>query len=189
VTLPAELSERHRVAAQRFTEIVGQVSDWDAPTSVAAWRARDVVGHLTSWLPGMLAGTVELPPAASDEHPADAWRAQTDAVQALLDDPATAGVMYRSSTMGDVPVTQVLGQCYVPDVVMHAWDLGRSAGLDVELDPDLCAEFLQLGAEMEEMMRASGQFGPRVDVSRGRRRPGRLVGFIGRDPEWTPPDA
>lgn len=31
MTLPAELSERHRVAAQRFTEIVGQVSDWDAP--------------------------------------------------------------------------------------------------------------------------------------------------------------
>ena len=99
MTLPAELSERHRVAAQRFTEIVGQASDWDAPTSVAAWRARDVVGHLTSWLPGMLAGTVELPPAASDEHPADAWRAQTDAVQALLDDFATAGVMCRSSTM------------------------------------------------------------------------------------------
>ena len=57
---------------------------------------------------------------------------------------------------GDVPVTQVLGQCYVPDVVMHAWDLGRSAGPDVE---------------------------PGASPTR------RLVGFIGRDPEWTPPDA
>ena len=72
---------------------------------------------------------------------------------------------------------------------MHAWDLGRSAGLDVELDPDLCAEFLQLGAEMEEMMRASGQFRPRVDVEPGASPTRRLVGFIGRDPEWTPPDA
>jgi hypothetical protein len=68
-------------------------SDWDAPAPVAGWRARDVVRHLTDWLPALLAGGagIELSTGISvDDDPAAAWLAHAAAVQALLDDPGTA---------------------------------------------------------------------------------------------------
>jgi len=38
---------------------------------------------------------------------------------------------------------------------------------------------------MDEILRSSGQFGPRVQVRDDADAQTRLVGFIGRDPEWT----
>ena len=64
-------AERYRQTAAMFSRTVDGVSDWDAPTPVAEWRARDVVGHLTTWLPGLVSGgssvTFEpIPDAGSD---------------------------------------------------------------------------------------------------------------------------
>ena len=39
---------------------------------------------------------------------------------------------------------------------------------------------------MEDIIRASGQYGPRVPVPPGADAQTRLLGFIGRDPEWKP---
>ena len=63
-TAPVLAADHDRIAA-RFTEVVDAVTDWDAPTPVPEWRARDVVGHLTTWLPGYLAGLGTPPPYTS----------------------------------------------------------------------------------------------------------------------------
>jgi len=39
---------------------------------------------------------------------------------------------------------------------------------------------------MEELMRSSGQHGPRVAVADDARAQDQLLGFIGRDPGWRP---
>ncbi|HQR27184.1 MAG TPA: maleylpyruvate isomerase N-terminal domain-containing protein, partial [Nocardioides sp.] len=96
MTSPAE---RHREVAAVFSARVRGTSDWDAPTPVAQWRARDVVRHLVEWLPGLLAGgaAVELPAGPSaDVDPVGAWQVHADAVQALLEGPATQGRMVRN---------------------------------------------------------------------------------------------
>src|SRR3954447_6371098 len=88
--LPAE---RHRQVAGDFTDKVLGTTDWDAPAPVEGWTARDVVGHLTGWLAGFLSAgaAVDLPHgAAVAVDPVDAWQVHADAVQALLDDPATS---------------------------------------------------------------------------------------------------
>ena len=54
-----------------FTDRVRGTRDWDAPAPVAGWTARDVVGHLTEWLPAFLAG------GAGIELPADRRRTMT----------------------------------------------------------------------------------------------------------------
>ncbi len=46
---------------------------------------------------------------------------------------------------------------------MHTWDLARATGQDERLDPDFCAHLLSGMEQMEEVLRSSGQYGPRVE--------------------------
>lgn len=68
--------DRYRSAAGTFTDRVRGTRDWDARSPVAEWRARDVVGHLTTWFPALLASgsPVRLEPVPSaDDDPVTAW--------------------------------------------------------------------------------------------------------------------
>jgi len=69
-------------------------------------------------------------------------------------------------------------------VFMHTWDLARATGQDDRLDPDFCAELLGGMEQMEQVIRSSGQYGPRVEVPPDADTQTRLLGFIGRDPFW-----
>ncbi|MGQ0574438.1 MAG: TIGR03086 family metal-binding protein [Pseudonocardia sp.] len=188
-SLPAEPAARHRVIAGAFTDRVLGTRDWDAPAPVAGWAARDVVGHLTGWFPGFLAAGsgIELArgPSVTDD-PVTAWRVHADAVQALLDDPATPGRVLADPHIGELPLDVAVDRFYTADVFMHTWDLARATGQGDRLDPHLCAELLAGMETMEEAIRASGQFGVRVPVPAGADPQTALLGFIGRDPAWTP---
>jgi hypothetical protein len=69
---------------------------------------------------------------------------------------------------------------------MHTWDLARATGQDDRLDADFCAQMLAGMEPMEQVIRSSGQYGPRIPVSSDADAQTRLLGFIGRDPEWAP---
>ena len=70
---------------------------------------------------------------------------------------------------------------------MHTWDLARATGQDDTLDPEVCAAMLAGMEPIEDVMRGSGQYGARVDVPDDADVQTRMLGFIGRDPEWKPP--
>lgn len=181
-------AERHRRITGDFTGLVQRVPDWDAAAPVAGWTARDVVEHLVTWLPGFLsAGGVELPegPAATDD-PVVAWTNHTGTVQALLDDPERAAAQFSHEHVGSMPVAQAVDRFYTSDTFMHTWDLARASGQDVTLEPALCAALLAGMEPMEEAIRSSGQYGPKVEVPTDADPQTRLVGFIGRDPSWQP---
>lgn len=55
MSLPTGPAGRHRAVAGAFSDRVRGVHDWDAPSPVAGWTARDVVGHLLDWFPPFLA--------------------------------------------------------------------------------------------------------------------------------------
>ncbi|MGH3454156.1 MAG: maleylpyruvate isomerase family mycothiol-dependent enzyme [Nocardioidaceae bacterium] len=180
---PAE----HRRIAAGFTERVIGASPvaWDNPAPVEGWAARDVVRHLVEWFPGFLkAGAgVDLPAGPSaDEDPVAAWTVHSDGVQALLDDPATAGKTLSNRHFGEVPLDEAIDQFYTADVFMHTWDLARATGQDETLDPVKCAELFDGMQEHEEAMRASGQYGPRVEVPDDADIQTKMLGFIGRTP-------
>ncbi|MCG5431534.1 maleylpyruvate isomerase family mycothiol-dependent enzyme [Mycobacterium sp. MYCO198283] len=183
-----EPAEHHRVVAATFTERVQGTTDWHAPAPVPGWVARDVVDHLVTWLPGLLAsGGVTLaagPPVADD--PVAAWRHHTAAVQDLLDGPLAAKP-FSHEHIPTQPLTQVIDNFYTADVFMHTWDLARATGQDDRLDPGYCRALLAGMQPMEEVLRASGQYGPAVDVPADADDTDRLVAFIGRDPRWRPP--
>ena len=62
VTLPElDASSRHREVASDFAEAIADVRDWEAPTPVDGWVARDVVAHLVDWFTGFLAALTRVP--------------------------------------------------------------------------------------------------------------------------------
>src|SRR5215469_407685 len=182
-------AQRHREIGRVFTDKVNGTQSWDVPAPVPGWTARDVVRHLVEWLPPFLAGgsSVRLPAVPSvDDDPAGAWHAHVDAVQALLDDPATAGLTLTNPHIGQLPLDRAIDQFYTTDVFMHTWDLARATGQDDRLDPGFCQQLLAGMEPMEQAIRASGQYGPRVEVPGSADVQARMLGFIGRDPFWTP---
>ena len=180
-------AERHRQIAAVFSEKVRGTRRWDAPAPVAGWTARDVVGHLTGWLSDFLAAGagIDLARAPVDD-PVAAWQVHVDAVQALLDDPATPGRRLANPHIGELPLDVAIDRFYTSDVFMHTWDLARATGQDDQLDPQFCAELLAGMQPIEEIMRSSGQFGARVLVADDADAQTKMLGFIGRDPTWKP---
>jgi uncharacterized protein (TIGR03086 family) len=182
-------ASRHREIGRAFTDRVRSTRAWDVPSPVAEWTARDVVRHLTEWFPSFLAAgsgiQLQTGPNA-DYDPVGAWQAQYDAVQALLDDSATAGMVLRNPHIGEVPLDRAIDQFYTADVFMHTWDLARATGQDDRLDAGFCADLLAGMEPIEEVMRSSGQYGPRVPVKDDADAQTKMLGFIGRDPDWTP---
>jgi uncharacterized protein (TIGR03086 family) len=188
MTMPDAPADRHRVVAGDFTARVRGTHDWDAAAPVDGWTARDVVRHLTEWFPGFLAAGagVELARGPSvDADPVGAWQVHADAVQALLDDPETPHRVLTNRHVGELPLDLAVDRFYTSDVFMHTWDLARATGQDDQLDPEFCAELLAGMEPMEEVIRASGQYGERVPVPEDADVQARMLGFIGRDPNWT----
>ena len=181
----ASPADRHRTTAADFTRLIEGTADWSAQTPVPEWRAGDVVDHLTSWLPGLMATCgIELP-AATGDRAAD-FSAQTEAVQALLDDPEAAAAPVTIGSMGAQPLSVVIDNFYTTDVFLHGWDLARATGQEIELDTDSANSMHAGMSALGPALQASGQFGPSVPVPADDTPQRRLLGLIGRDPDWQP---
>jgi uncharacterized protein (TIGR03086 family) len=178
-------ADRHRAVAEQFAAYVALVVDWDAPTPVGGWVARDVVAHLIEWFTGFLeAGGIELPSGPGvAEDPLLAWRAHSEGVQALLVG-STADSQFTHPMVGTHRLADAVDRFYTADVFMHTWDLAVSAGRDPDLDPDFATGLLEGMTAMDDVLRASGQFGPAVSVASDEDPITRLMGFVGRDPYW-----
>lgn len=181
-TTPAQT---HATVAGTFTDRVRGTTNWDAPAPPKGWVARDVVRHLVTWFPAFVEGRAGIRLTAGpdvDTDPVAAWQVHSDAVQALLDDPATAGRVLSNPNTGDVPLDVAVDMFYTADVFMHTWDIARATGQDETLDADRCAQMLAGMEPMDAVLRSSGQYGPRVDLPAGADVQSRLLAFIGRDP-------
>lgn len=180
-------TDEHCTVAGVFTDRVRGVRPgvWDNPAPCEGWVARDVVRHLVEWFPDFLkAGAgVELPKGPSvDDDPVAAWTVHSDGVQALLDDPATAQRMLSNPHIGEIPLDQAVDRFYTADVFMHTWDLARATGQEERLDPGRCAQLLDGMLPLDDVLRDSGQYGPRVEVPESTDVQTRLLAFIGRRP-------
>jgi uncharacterized protein (TIGR03086 family) len=188
-----EISERFARVAAGFAARVAEVPDdaWERPAPCEGWVARDVVRHLVEWLPGpgFLLGAfdVETGPIPSvDEDPAGAWAVVQRTIQAALDDPSVAAHVADCGPPGRLSLEAAVDMTCTPDVLVHTWDLARAAGLDEALDPAEVHRQVQaidaLPPAVDEAMRSSGHFGPRVELAPGADEQSRLLAFNGRDP-------
>ena len=204
MSVPSDEAARHREIAGRFTDLVRGTSSWVVPAPVEGWTARDVVEHLVTWLPSLLEAheipfkrtfrtpdTPTIEPnersiARSRDPVVGEWESHVAAVQAILDDPGSRDHVVRSPHFPEMSLTQMIDRLYTTDVFMHSWDLARATGQPDRLDTDHAAELLAGMEPMDEMLRASGQYGPKVQPETDADATDRLMAFVGRDPSWSP---
>lgn len=185
--LPSELSERYRKVAATFTERVRGVpaDHWNDPAPCEGWVARDIVEHLVDWLPSLLRdGGIECFPEvpAVGTDPLGAWLVLDAGVQAILDDPVSSARTFSHPMAGTHRLDDALSMFFLGDVLVHTWDLARATGQDESLDADEVAGMYAGIVPMDEILRQSGQYGPRVDVAEDADTQTKLIAFVGRTP-------
>jgi uncharacterized protein (TIGR03086 family) len=183
----SEIAERYRRVAGRFTDRASEVPDtaWESPAPCEGWVARDVVRHMVEWMPAFLASAdgPPLPVGPSvDDDPVGAWTTLSTNLQALLDDPVASAMQISHPRAGSHRLDEAIATFFLGDVVVHTWDLARAAGLDETLDADVVHDMLVGMEPLDEMLRASGQYGPKVEVPADVDEQTRLIAFTGRRP-------
>ena len=79
-------------------------------------------------------------------------------------------------------VAQAIDMFCTSDIVVHIWDLARATGQDETLDPDEVHTLFAGMEPMDEMLRESGHYGPRVEVPDDADEQTKLIAFTGRRP-------
>jgi uncharacterized protein (TIGR03086 family) len=179
-----EILERYERITSQFTDRVGGVpaGAWDNPSPCEGWTARDVVRHLTEWIPGFFgAQGVAFPAVPSvEDDPVAAWDTVQRTVAKALADPALAAkaveTPFSTQSLADTVDMIVTG-----DVFTHTWDLARATGQDETLDPDqLQRMIVGMGEMPEEALRADGMFGPAIDVPADADDQSKFLAYVGR---------
>lgn len=114
-----------------------------------------------------------------DDDPKAAWAATRDAVIAGLEDPAVATLEFEGRS-GPQTFERSVAQFLCTDLLVHGWDVARATGQDERIDPDEAAALLAAVEPMDEMMRAPGAFGPKIEPPAGADVQTRLLNFLGR---------
>jgi uncharacterized protein (TIGR03086 family) len=179
-----DIDERYQRITGQFTARVQAVSPgaWESPSPCEGWTARDVVGHLTGWIPGFLgAQGVDFPPVPSvQDDPVAAWETVQATVGLALADPALAAKPV-STPFSTQSLAETVDMIVTGDVFTHTWDLARATGQDETLDPDqLQRMVVAMGAMPEEALRADGMFGPPIDVSADADDQTKFLAYVGR---------
>ncbi|MCF2525797.1 TIGR03086 family metal-binding protein [Yinghuangia soli] len=196
-----EIAERYQRRADAFEAKAAAVrpEQWAAQSPCAEWDARGVVAHIVEMHAVMLRAfdrSLPAEPSMADD-PLGAFRAARAAVEAILHDPAEAEREVETPT-GKMTAEQHIDGVASADMVLHGWDLAKATGQDATIDPAevaaTWAEFQKMPAETLDMLRTPEAFGPGVEVfGREVKVPDdaplqdRLLGTVGRDPNWTAP--
>jgi uncharacterized protein (TIGR03086 family) len=180
----SEITERYARITGTFTERARAVpaDAWDNPSPCDGWTARDVVGHLTDWITGFFSAQgVEFPPAPSlQEDPAGAWEAVQTAIAKALADPATAAKTVETP-FSTQSFAETVDMIVTGDVFTHTWDLSRATGQSDRLDPDQLHRMMTgMGSMPEEVLRADGMFGPKIEVPDDADEQTRFLAYVGR---------
>ncbi|MGW1680587.1 TIGR03086 family metal-binding protein [Saccharopolyspora sp. NPDC002376] len=184
-------------AASALTEVVGGIepSQLAAPTPCTEYTVRDLLNHLLFWGPSLEAGARKeaVPPPAAAETDVDLtggdWQ---KAVTQQLDRTAQAwsasGAWTGTTHMGgptELPASLVGGMVVI-EFAVHAWDLAKATGQDVELDEALLDYARGEAAKTADQGRAMGVFAAEVTVPESASTLDRLLALTGRNPTWTP---
>lgn len=194
--ISSDLLALHAVAVRRFDELVDEIPGeaWDAPTPCTEWTVRDLLGHMTyeaCWAPPLLGGATlaevgdRFDGDLLGDDPAAAFHAANRGEVEAVGRPGVLAATVHTS-MGPLPAAEYLRQ-RLCDLVVHGWDLAAALGVEPGLDPEAVAECLETSRAGEDMMKASGLFGGRIEPDPGADTLTRLLAVFGRRAGWTPP--
>lgn len=167
----------------------------DLPTPCAQWSVSDLLLHFLELTNAFTAAARKAPfPGDGSARPAQLppdWRSQLerqlDALAAGWRDPeAWQG---EAEAGGVTMPAAVMGAVAIDELVLHAWDLARATGGPFESDPASVQASLGFAAAMSapgEETGREGLYGPVVPIPADAPALDRLLGYAGRDPQWSP---
>jgi uncharacterized protein (TIGR03086 family) len=171
-----------------------QPADLARPTPCADWTLHGLITHMAAQHYGFAAA------AAGDADPARwhprrlggdpvaDYRAAAETVLAAF---AVDGVLDRRFPLPEFaagalfPARQAVSFHFI-DYVVHSWDVARTLGLAVCLDPALLDVALRVAEAVPDgdaRLEPGAAFAPRVAWS-GRSRLDQIVAILGRSPDW-----
>ena len=161
------------------------------PTPCAGWCVRDLVAHIIGGdLPNFEAAArgVAAEWHRTPEPPETPWaKAYHDGSAQLAEAWAAADLEQTTQTpIGPMPLGSRLSMM-IAELVVHTWDLARATGQDPDLDPELCEIALAWSKPMlkPELRGAGRSFGDEVPVPDSAPIQDRVIGWFGRDPNWS----
>ena len=175
-----------------FDDVIDRVDDtvWSAPSPCEGWTALDVLGHLGSAIRFGVAAMrgedfqwqeVDRPADLVDDEPRAYWAltaAQARVALVGVDLEAEVDTPMGTRTVGDRLAFPAV------DLFVHAWDIGRSAGLRVEVPEDII-DFAHAFIDPipTEMVRGGkGAFGPEVEPPADATPTEGFIAWTGRTP-------
>jgi uncharacterized protein (TIGR03086 family) len=185
------VADQHRRVCRTFGNEVRAVGDhWQAPSPCRDWDARGVLEHVIGFHDVLLLRPLRAKPPRPPHDPVGRWTATCVALDQLLDRPGLFDGIVDVPAVGNNPSTQIDAVRLVPaltlDALIHTWDLGRAAGHDVTLDPDLCRTFLDGLPSDDAFLARTGMYASPKPVPAGSDAQTRLLARLGRDPHWRP---
>jgi uncharacterized protein (TIGR03086 family) len=185
-------------AARQMTELLGRVTDGHltAPTPCDEYTLGDLIDHVgglsraftaaarKEFGPGVLQG-----PSGDAARLSKDWRTRIPGQLATLveawRDPAAWQGMTRAGGI-DLPA-EVAGRVALNELVIHGWDVARTAGQPFDCDTQALQACWELLADRSTADQEAGDdpFGPVVELPADAPLLDRLIGLSGRNPTWT----
>lgn len=186
----SEAMDRWELAATRFDAVIqsAQADQWKNPSNCEDWLARDIVVHVVGNYRGTAAQVTGAEPTAvgADEDIVVAWADAVDQIRALAKDPAMLATEVRGPA-GPLPLEDMLGGVMAMDTHVHTWDLAKTLGASVTLDPGLIALTMNMLGPVDEMIRRPGVFAAKIEPPADADEQTKMLCFLGRQPQQSLP--
>jgi len=152
---------------------------WDTPTCCEGWDVTQLVAHVIGaqrMVPKALGASGDID--AEGDDLLEVWRAVRAGAEQAFSAP---GALDRVITLpfGEMPARDGLG-FPLGDLLVHTWDLARAVGADDRLLPEACAVTYASLEPIDELLRAPGYFGPKLEPAPGADAQDTLLAFVGR---------
>lgn len=149
------------------------------------WSGLDVVQHLIDTQRDfLLKAGADLPdpaPTVAALGPATAWRTHAEGVARQLADATLAERAYETP-FGTSTVGGAFDQFFGFDLIVHRWDIGQAAGVDVDFSERELEQAETAIAGFGDAIRSDGVCGPAVELGPDASRQDQVLALTGRDP-------
>lgn len=170
-----------RQVADGFTERLRAVGpdDWSRPTCCERWDVTSLVDHAIGaqrMVPKALGASGDIDMTGDDL--ARVWDTVRVAADRALSAPGALDQVIQLP-FGQMPAKEGFG-FPTGDLLVHSWDLARAIGADDRLLAEACAVVYAKLEPLDEVIRAPGFFGPKLEPATGADAQDTLLAFVGR---------
>ena len=190
--------ELHRQAVRVSVDAVRQVTsaDLQRPTPCAEWNLGQLLAHMTVQNRGFALAAVGTrtdekvwAPAELGADPVGEYAASAESVVSAF---AAPGALEVAVLLPEFSATQIFPGSlaitfHLVDSVVHAWDVARSLGRGIDLDPELAeaaAAIARAVPNAANRLADGSPFAPGWPVDDGDSSIGTIVSLLGRSQSW-----